>query len=112
MLLDEPFSNLDVDLRERLVGAPYYRLIHAEADGIPGLIADRYGDVLVLQPIGQVHAEPVGDQLRHRVAMIEPRPGGISDPLPRRGRSQPRGKQPGVGVEGRGGAQENASHDQ
>jgi len=38
-----------LDLRERLVGAPYYRLIHAEADGIPGLIADRYGDVLVLQ---------------------------------------------------------------
>ena len=26
-----------------------YRLIHAESDGIPGLIVDRYGDVLVLQ---------------------------------------------------------------
>ena len=26
-----------------------YRLIHAESDGIPGLIVDRYGDVLVVQ---------------------------------------------------------------
>ncbi len=36
-------------LRERLVGAPYYRLVHAEADGFPGLIIDRYGDTLALQ---------------------------------------------------------------
>jgi 23S rRNA (cytosine1962-C5)-methyltransferase len=28
-----------------------YRLIYAESDGIPGLIADRYGDVLVLQSL-------------------------------------------------------------
>jgi 23S rRNA (cytosine1962-C5)-methyltransferase len=37
-------------LRERLVGAPFYRLVHAEADGLPGLIVDRYGDCLVVQP--------------------------------------------------------------
>jgi 23S rRNA (cytosine1962-C5)-methyltransferase len=36
-------------LRERLYDAPYYRLIHAEADGLPGLIVDRFGDVLVVQ---------------------------------------------------------------
>jgi 23S rRNA (cytosine1962-C5)-methyltransferase len=36
-------------LRERLYDAPYYRLIHAEADGLPGTIVDRYGDVLVVQ---------------------------------------------------------------
>jgi 23S rRNA (cytosine1962-C5)-methyltransferase len=28
-----------------------YRLIHAESDGIPGLIVDRYGDMLVLQSL-------------------------------------------------------------
>ena len=28
-----------------------YRLIHAESDGIPGLIVDRYDDVLVLQSL-------------------------------------------------------------
>jgi len=27
------------------------RLVHAEADGIPGLIVDRYGDILVLQSL-------------------------------------------------------------
>jgi len=36
-------------LRERLIGAPYYRLIHAEADGLPGLIVDRFGEVLAVQ---------------------------------------------------------------
>ena len=38
-----------VDLRQMLVGTPYYRLIHSEADGLPGLVADRYGDVVALQ---------------------------------------------------------------
>jgi 23S rRNA (cytosine1962-C5)-methyltransferase len=36
-------------LRDRLIGVPYYRLIHAEADGLPGVIVDRFGDALVLQ---------------------------------------------------------------
>ncbi|OUS12085.1 SAM-dependent methyltransferase [Rhodospirillales bacterium 47_12_T64] len=36
-------------LRETLFDVPYYRLIHAEADGLPGTIIDRYGDTLVLQ---------------------------------------------------------------
>ena len=36
-------------LRDRLVGVPYYRLIHAEADGLPGVIIDRFGDALVVQ---------------------------------------------------------------
>ena len=36
-------------LRERLYRAPYYRLVHAEADGLPGLIIDRFGAVLVVQ---------------------------------------------------------------
>jgi 23S rRNA (cytosine1962-C5)-methyltransferase len=36
-------------LRERIYPTPHYRLIHGEGDGLPGLVADRYGDVLVLQ---------------------------------------------------------------
>lgn len=36
-------------LRERLFDAPYYRLIHAEADGLPGLVVDRFGPALVCQ---------------------------------------------------------------
>ena len=36
-------------LRERLYPGGFYRLIHAEADGLPGLIIDRYGDAAVVQ---------------------------------------------------------------
>ena len=36
--------------RERLYDAPFYRLIHAEADGLPGVVVDRFGDALVVQP--------------------------------------------------------------
>ncbi len=37
-------------LRERLYDAPFYRLIHAEVDGLPGVIIDRFGDLAVVQP--------------------------------------------------------------
>ncbi|MCC6913066.1 MAG: class I SAM-dependent rRNA methyltransferase [Rhodospirillaceae bacterium] len=37
-------------MRDRLFARPFYRLVHAEADGLPGLIIDRFGDVFVLQP--------------------------------------------------------------
>ncbi len=37
-------------LRERLFEQPFYRLIHAEADGLPGTIIDRFGDAAVIQP--------------------------------------------------------------
>ena len=36
-------------LRTKLFDQPYYRLIHAEADALPGLIVDRYNDILVVQ---------------------------------------------------------------
>jgi len=37
-------------LRETLFEAPFYRLIHAEGDALPGIIADRFGDTMVVQP--------------------------------------------------------------
>jgi len=36
-------------LRERLYDRPFYRLIHAEADRLPGVVIDRFGETLVLQ---------------------------------------------------------------
>ncbi len=39
-----------LDLRARLFDAPYYRLVHAEGDALPGLIVDRFGSTLVIQP--------------------------------------------------------------
>ena len=44
-----PSAEPPSSLRERLRDGPYYRLAHAEADGLPGLVLDRYGDVLALQ---------------------------------------------------------------
>ncbi|MFV0421902.1 class I SAM-dependent rRNA methyltransferase [Oleidesulfovibrio sp.] len=36
-------------MREMIFDKPYYRMVFAEADWLPGLIVDRYGDVLVAQ---------------------------------------------------------------
>ena len=36
-------------LRERLNPEPYYRLVFGESDQLPGLVLDRYGDVIVGQ---------------------------------------------------------------
>ena len=36
-------------LRERLFREPCYRLVFGESDGLPGLVLDRYGDLLVGQ---------------------------------------------------------------
>jgi len=38
-----------LSLRERHYAAPYYRLVFGESDGLPGLVLDRYGDVIVGQ---------------------------------------------------------------
>ena len=48
-------------LRERLFNQPYYRLVHAEADGLPGLVIDRFGAVLVVQSnaAGMARLEPL-----------------------------------------------------
>ena len=36
-------------LRDAAYGKPFYRLIHAEGDGLPGLVIDRFDDTLTLQ---------------------------------------------------------------
>ncbi|MCB9946380.1 MAG: class I SAM-dependent rRNA methyltransferase [Rhodospirillaceae bacterium] len=60
MLSRDPDDRIDGDfvaarlhralgLRDRLYDRPYYRLVHAEADGLPGTIIDRYGDAIAVQ---------------------------------------------------------------
>ena len=39
-----------LDHRTRLYDQPYYRLVHAESDGLPGVVIDRFGDTAVVQP--------------------------------------------------------------
>lgn len=41
--------NVALALRERLFAEPFYRLVYGEADQLPGLVIDRYGDVCVVQ---------------------------------------------------------------
>lgn len=38
-----------LSLRERLFDRPFYRLAYGESDGVPGLVADRFGDHVVVQ---------------------------------------------------------------
>lgn len=38
-----------LSLRERLFTAPFYRLVFGESDGLPGVVVDRFDDVLVMQ---------------------------------------------------------------
>jgi 23S rRNA (cytosine1962-C5)-methyltransferase len=40
---------LALALRERLYSAPFYRWVFGESDALPGLVLDRYGDVVVGQ---------------------------------------------------------------
>ncbi|MFN3616127.1 MAG: RSP_2647 family RNA methyltransferase, partial [Rubrimonas sp.] len=61
LLDDDPAAAIDVDwiagrlgralaLRETLYDTPFYRLVHAEGDGLPGVVMDRFGDAVVVQP--------------------------------------------------------------
>src|SRR5688572_12698937 len=55
-LIDEHFwerrIRTAVDLRRRIVaGTNAYRVVHGEGDLLPGLIVDRYADVLVMQSL-------------------------------------------------------------
>ncbi len=38
-----------LSLRERFFDKPFYRLVFGESDFLPGLVVDRYGDILVVQ---------------------------------------------------------------
>lgn len=38
-----------VSMRQELYPTPHYRAVYGESDGCPGLVVDRYGDVLVVQ---------------------------------------------------------------
>jgi 23S rRNA (cytosine1962-C5)-methyltransferase len=58
-----------LSLRERLHAEPYYRLVHGESDGLPGLVVDRYGDVLVVQ-IGTAGMESLKDAVTDALVKV------------------------------------------
>lgn len=41
--------NQALSLRKRMFSEPYYRLVHGEGDLLPGLVIDRFDDVVVVQ---------------------------------------------------------------
>ncbi len=53
-VIDQPWFEARLsralDLRARLFDQPFYRLVHAEADALPGVVIDRFGDAAVIQP--------------------------------------------------------------
>lgn len=60
-------------LRERLYAAPFYRLAFGESDLLPGLVVDRYGDVLVAQ-IGTAGMEAMKQEILDAlVKVVAPR---------------------------------------
>lgn len=54
--------NIALSLRERLFPTPHYRLVYGDSDGLPGLVVDRYGDILVVQ-IGTAGMEALREQV-------------------------------------------------
>ncbi|HLJ38148.1 MAG TPA: class I SAM-dependent rRNA methyltransferase [Steroidobacteraceae bacterium] len=56
-------------LRRRLSEAPYYRWVFGESDGLPGLVLDRYGDVVVGQ-IATAGMEALRDEVAAAVSDV------------------------------------------
>jgi 23S rRNA (cytosine1962-C5)-methyltransferase len=54
--------NIALSLRERLFPDPFYRLVFGDSDALPGLVVDRYGDILVTQ-ITTAGMERVKDEI-------------------------------------------------
>ena len=52
--------------RDQIYKTPYYRLVHAEGDGLPGLVIDRYNDIFVAQ-VGTAGMEAHKDALLQAV---------------------------------------------
>jgi len=64
-----------LSLRKRLFEKPYYRLVYAESDQLPGLVVDRYNDICVVQ-ITTAGMEAVKEQLLEALDKVL-RPAGI-----------------------------------
>jgi 23S rRNA (cytosine1962-C5)-methyltransferase len=62
-----------LSLRRRLYAEPYYRLVHAEADGLPAVVVDRIGDVLAVQLNSAGPDRAADDILAALVELFSPR---------------------------------------
>jgi len=58
-----------LSLRKRLYDAPYYRLVYGESDGLPGLVLDRFGDLVVGQ-IATAGMETMKEDIQQAVQKV------------------------------------------
>ena len=56
-------------LRESIYDRPFYRLVHAEGDGLPGLVIDRFDDTLTVQ-VGTAGMERQIETLIHSLEIV------------------------------------------
>jgi 23S rRNA (cytosine1962-C5)-methyltransferase len=60
--------------RERIAGgAPAYRLVHGEGDGLPSLVVDRYGPYAVIQTLSQATERLKPEIVAALVELLQPR---------------------------------------
>ena len=61
--------NVALALREKLYDEPWYRLVFGESDGLPGLVLERFGDIVVGQ-IGSAGMERLRGEITEAVVKV------------------------------------------
>jgi 23S rRNA (cytosine1962-C5)-methyltransferase len=64
-----------IDFRRSIYATPHYRAVYGESDGCPGLVVDRYGDVLVAQ-LNTAGIVKMRDRILHALQSVA-KPRGI-----------------------------------
>ncbi|MDB6048301.1 MAG: hypothetical protein JWR17_1047 [Pseudomonas sp.] len=64
--------NVALSLRDRLFDKPYYRLVFGDSDLLPGLVVDRFGDILVVQLASATMENHKEDLIAALVQVIKP----------------------------------------
>ncbi|WP_339732583.1 class I SAM-dependent rRNA methyltransferase [uncultured Pseudomonas sp.] len=65
--------NVALSLRERLFDQPCYRLVYGDSDLLPGLVVDRFFDILVVQIASATMEQHKDDVLAALVQVLKPR---------------------------------------
>lgn len=64
--------NVALSLRDRLFDKPYYRLVFGDSDLLPGLVVDRFGDILVVQLASATMEMHKADVIAALVQVVKP----------------------------------------
>lgn len=64
--------NVALSLRDRLFDKPFYRLVYGDSDLLPGLVVDRFGDILVVQLASPTMERQKDDVLAALVQVLKP----------------------------------------